>query len=218
MLSFPVIHWPYLVAALVLLWFPRPWLRLGRLRRRRRKQREVLEKFAQEGASDPSDHSVKLRREFSSLRNHVDWLRGLAGAATLGWGGFAGHPPEARGTVLLLTAGVLLVGLLAQTLRRREGRMAFFAPIFYAVGLSIGLGNHFSGAMAFLLVCAVNPVLPDARWFLTAYALVLLPFNAFLGGGVQLAALNTALLFVPVILSLLAGRSLSLVAPRPARW
>lgn len=218
MLSFPVIHWPYFLGALLLLWFPRPWLRLGRWRRRRRKQREVLEKFAQDGAREPGDHSVSLRRECFSLRNHVDGARGAAGTVALTSFSFTDSPPEAQRAVMGLTLAVLLVGLLAQTLRRREGRMAFFAPIFYAVGLNVGLGNHYPGAIAFLLVCAVNPVLPDARWFLTAYALALLPFNVFLGGGVQAAVLHSALLFAPIVLSLLAGRSLALVAPRPARW
>jgi len=216
--SAPVIHWPYFLGALLLLWFPRPWLRRGRWRRRRRPPREALEQFARDGASEPGDHSVKLRREFSSLRNHVDWMRGSAGAAALASFSFTASPAEASLAVTGLTLAVLLVGLLAQTLRRREGRMAFFAPIFYAVGLNLGLGNHYPALLAFLLVCAVNPVLPDARWFLTAYALALLPFNVLLGGGVQLAVPRSALLFVPIVLSLLAGRSLALVAPRPARW
>jgi hypothetical protein len=210
------INWPYLAFALLALWFPRQWLRVGRFRRRRRKQRETLVKFAEEGASNPEDKSVRLGRELKNPRNYLDFFRALAGAVAL-WSFSLERPSgESAAARWGIAAAVLLSGLLIQTIRRRDGRTTFAAAIFYAAGMSIGMGNYFSGAMAFLLVAAINPIIPNPRVFLAAYALLLLPFNSLLGGGVTIAVMNSAIILVPVIVSLLANRPMVIFARRAA--
>jgi hypothetical protein len=200
------LHWPYLAVALALLWFPRQWMRLGKWRRPRRKERETLEKFAQDGANDPEDKSVRLVRELKSPRNYVDFFRALAGGIALWEFSFTAGRDDAM-AVLAVKIALTLVAVLIAVVRWRE-RFVFFAPIFFFGGLSIGLGNYFSGAMAFLLTCTINPIIPTPRMFVTAFALLLLPFNYFLGAGLQLALVNSLLLLVGPLLSLLAKRSM----------
>lgn len=199
------VHWLYLAFALLMLWYPRHLLRLGQWRSKKRRHREALEKFAQDGANDPDDKSVKLRRELAKPRNHLDYLRGFAGAAALWSFSFTAVGPDAHTAMFWLCVAASTVAFIIQTTRFRA-RITFFAAIFFAVGLSIGMGNYFSGAMAFLLTCAINPVIPTPRMFLTIYALLLLPFNWLLGGGGELALVNSGILLLPPLLSLLAKR------------
>ncbi|MBA3849917.1 MAG: hypothetical protein C0502_07960 [Opitutus sp.] len=198
------IHWPYLALALAMLWFPRPWMRLGRWRRKHRRERETMEKFAQDGAVDPEDKSVRLARELKSPRNHLDFLRALAGGVALWEFSFSAGRAQ-HGLLLGWEFGLTLVAILIQLVRWRA-RITFFAPIFYFAGLSIGMGNYFSGSMAFLLMCALNPVIPTPRVFISVFAVLLLPFNYFLGAGLELALINSVLLLVGPLLSLLTER------------
>lgn len=207
------VHWLYLLLALLLLWYPRHLLRLGKWRSDKRRHREALEKFAQEGAVDPDDKSVKLRRELGKLRNHLDYLRGFAGTASLWSFSFTATGPDAHLVALWVCIAVTTVGFLLQTTRMRQ-RITFFAAIFFAAGMSIGMGNYFSGAMAFLLTCAINPVIPTPRLFLTVYAFLLLPFNWLLGGGGTLALINSGILLLPPLLSLLLKRPMVIFARR----
>lgn len=198
------IHWPYLALALAMLWFPRQWMRLGKWRKKRRRERETMERFAQDGAVDPEDKSVRLGRELKSPRNHLDFLRALAGGVALWEFSFTADRAQ-QGFVLGWEIGLTLVAVLIQLVRWRE-RITFSAPIFYFAGLSIGMGNYFSGSMAFLLMCAINPVIPSPRVFIGAFALLLLPFNYFLGAGLKLALVNSMLLWLGPLLSLLFKR------------
>lgn len=198
------IHWLYLAFALLMLWLPRSWMRLGKWRSRKRRQRETHERFAQDGANDPDDKSVRLKRELSKGKNYLDFLRGLAGALALWQFSFTAEGDD-RMLAFGLKIALSLIAVLIQSIRWRE-KITFFAAIFFCAGLSIGMGNYFSGAMAFLLICAINPVIPTPRLFLTGYALLLLPFNFFLGGGGTLALINTVMLLLPPLLSLMAKR------------
>jgi hypothetical protein len=198
------IHWLYLALALAMLWFPRQWMRLGKWRSKRRRERETMEKFAQDGAVDPEDKSVRLGRELKSPRNYLDFLRALAGGVAL-WEFSFTYGPDDREIFFGVKIGLTLIAVLIQLVRWRD-RITFFAAIFYFAGLSIGMGNYFSGAMAFLLMCAINPVIPTPRVFVSAFALLLLPFNVFLGGGFQLALVNTVLLLLGPLLSLMTKR------------
>ncbi|MBA4138842.1 MAG: hypothetical protein C0518_16175 [Opitutus sp.] len=198
------IHWPYLALALAMLWFPRQWMRLGKWRPKRRKERETMEKFATDGAVDPEDKSVRLARELKSPRNYLDFFRALVGGVSL-WEFSFTFGGEDRAIFFGLKIGITLIAVLIQLIRWRE-RITFFAPIFFFAGLSIGMGNYFSGAMAFLLMCAINPVIPTPRLFISAFALLLLPFNVFLGAGLQLAVINSLLVLLGPLLSLLAKR------------
>lgn len=198
------IHWPYLALALAMLWFPRQWMRLGKWQTKRRKERETMEKFAQDGAADPDDKSVRLRRELKSPRNYLDFLRALVGGVAL-WEFSFTAGPEDRIVVLAVKVTITLIAVLIQLIRWRE-RITFFAAIFFFAGLSIGMGNYFSGAMAFLLMCAINPIIPTPRMFVSAFALLLLPFNVFLGAGFELAVINSLLVLIGPLLSLLTQR------------
>lgn len=198
------IHWPYLILALLTLWFPRQWMRLGKLWRNKRKERETMERFAQDGANDPDDKSVRLGRELRNPRNYLDLLRGFLGAFALWRFSFEAEREEAM-LVFGVCAVVTFVGVLIQSLRWRA-RITFFAAIFYYTGVSCGMGNGYPGALAFLLICAINPVIPTPRMFIAAYAVLLLPFNFFLGDDQRLAALNTLFLLVPVLWSLMVKR------------
>lgn len=84
--------------------------------------------------------------------------------------------------------------------------MTFFAAIFFFAGVSVGMGNYVAGALAFLLTCTLNPVIPNPRVFVSAFGLLLLPFNFFLGGDRDLVLLNSGLVLLPVLVSLLVKR------------
>lgn len=200
------IHWPYLALALILLWFPRSWLRIGRWRRSRRRQRETMVKFQQDGGARPDDKSVRLGRELRSPRNYVDFLRALAGGLALWQFSFTAGAADGQ-TVLLAKLLITFAAILLQSVRWKSSRITFFAAVFFYAGISIGMGHYVSGTLAFLLTCAINPVLATPRLFVSAYAAALLPFNHFLGGtGLALSAANSLMLFAPVLLSLLANR------------
>jgi len=217
MLEQPLINWPYLLAALLLLWFPRHWLRAGKLSRGKRRQREAIERFAQDGGNDPDDKSVRLRRELRIVRNYVDFFRAFAGSVGL-WH-FSFHVAPEQQNLIHAVCGVLsLIAVVIQTTRFRE-RVTFFAAIFYLPGLCMGVadpvlqalhpivyGNSYSALMAFLLICAFNPVIPTPRMFLTLYGLILFLFNWILGAGFQLAWISSLLVLLPPLFSLMAKR------------
>lgn len=207
------IHWPYLGLALLTLWFPRQWMRIGRLFRKHRKQRELFDKFAQDGGRDPDDKSVKLGRELANKRNYLDLFRALAGGYALWHFSFEVHDADGALFRIWLAAVVALAGVLVQALRLGE-RVTFFAPVFYFTGLSIALGDPYAGGFAFLLTCAINPVIPNPRMFTTAYGLLLLPFNLLFGAGVVLTLLNSFLVLIVPLISLLVGRSMVIFTRR----
>ena len=200
-----VIHWPYLAFALLMLLFPRAWLRFGKWQRRRRKQRELFDKFARDGGNDPDDKSVKLTRELANKRNYIDFFRAAAGAYALWHFSVSDLHRDARFIFIGGAAVVTLAGILLQSVRLGT-RATFYAPIFYLAGVSIGMGSFFAGGFAFLLVCAINPVIPNPRLFITAYGLLLLPFNFLFSAGVPLMVVNTALVLAIPLVSLLARR------------
>src|SRR5437762_2120354 len=74
-------NWPYLLVGLVLLWFPRQWMRLGKLigRPRRRSPRAEEPWLRRE----PGDPQLSFRAEFAKARNYFDLLRGIAGGLAI---------------------------------------------------------------------------------------------------------------------------------------
>ena len=165
------------------------------------------------GARDPDDKSVQPGKEFSNFRNYIDLLRALAGGYSLARFAFevAGSAEDAQQTVFVIQALILLVAVLIQSIRVDE-RLSFFAPIFYFVGLGVGVSGHYAGLFAFMLVLAINPVIPNPRMFLTAYGLLLLPFGYFFDADLKLLGLNAALILLPPLLSLLSKRPLVIFA------
>ena len=198
------IHWPYLLVGLALLLYSRSWMRFGKWRRRRRRERESVERFAQDGANDPADKSVRLGRELRGKRNYLDFFRALAGTMALWQWSFAYEAVD-QWTVFGLQAFLTLLAVVVQTTRWRQ-RVTFFAAIFFFAGMSVGMGNYVAGSLAFLLTCTLNPVIPNPRLFVSAFGLLLLPFNYFLGGDRDLVLLNSALVLLPVLVSLLVKR------------
>lgn len=202
------INWPYLLIAIAMLWFPRQWLRSGaRVLKKRRRPDGALERLAGMGARDPDDKSVQPGREFANLRNYIDLFRALAGGYSLSQFAFAAGTEDAGQTVFLYQAGVLLVAVLVQSVRH-DGRLSFFAPIFFLVGMSVGSSGHYTGLFAFALVLAINPIIPTPRMFLTAYGLLLLPFGYVFAADLKMVALNSGLVLLPPLLSLLTKRPL----------
>lgn len=198
------INWFLLLTGLALLLYPRQWMRFGKWWRKRRKERETADRFAQDGAVDPSDKSVRLGRELLAKRNYLDFFRALAGAFAL-WQFSFTYDSADKWPVFGLKVALTLAAVLVQIVRWRE-RITFFAAIFFFAGLSIGMGNYVSGSLAFLLTCTINPVIPNPRVFVSAYGLLLLPFNYFLGGDWNLVAVNSALILLGPLVSLLLKR------------
>jgi hypothetical protein len=211
------IHWPYLFAALAMLWFPRQWLRTGRsILKRRRKPDGALERLAGIGARDPEDRSVQPGKEFANFRNYLDFFRALVGGYCLATYAFTAQGKEAAQTVFLVQALVLLAAVAIQTVRFHE-RLSFYAAIFFLVGMSAGSCGvakvdafvtigHGAGLFAFALVLAINPVIPNPRMFLTALGLLLLPFGFFFGADRSLLVVNVLLILLVPLLSLLTKR------------
>ncbi len=211
------INWPYLALAVLMLWFPRQWLRLGgRLFKRRHKHRDKLEQFAADEARDPEDKSVRLGKELTSKRNWLDLIRAAAGSFSLTLFSFelAVRSNEVRLTVLGLQVLVCLSGLLVQCIRREE-KVSYFAPIFYLIGLSLGLPDKYYPALfALLLVLAINPVIPNPRVFLAVFALLMLPFGVLFGAELIRLIATVVLVCLPSLISLLAGRPLVIYSKR----
>lgn len=209
------IHWPYFAMAIAMLWFPRQWLRTGvRVLKKRRKPDSAMERLAGMGARDPEDKSVQPGREFANFRNYIDLFRALAGGYSLSQFAFTAGSDDAGVTLFVIQALVLLVAVLIQSIRF-DGRLSFFAPIFFFVGMSVGSSGHYAGLFAFALVLAINPVIPNPRMFLTAYGLLLLPFGLVFSADWRLVGLNAALVLLPPLMSLLSKRPLVIFTKKP---
>jgi hypothetical protein len=209
------IHWPYLLMATAMLWFPRQWLRTGaRVLKKRRKPDNAMERLAGMGARDPEDKSVQPSREFANFRNYIDLFRALAGGYSLSQFAFTTGSDDAELGAFIVQALVLLVAVLIQSIRY-DSRVSFFAPIFFFVGMSVGASGHYAGLFAFALVLAVNPVIPTPRMFLTAYGLLLLPFGLVFAAEWRLLTLNSLLILLPPLLSLLCKRPLVIFTKKP---
>jgi hypothetical protein len=221
-----VVRLSFLLLALALLWLPRQWLRHGAVlfrRRRRVPAGRFVEPWRERESGDPR---ISFRSEFRKLRNYVDLLRGATGSLAL-FGGL-GIPaaimaePDASRTVTYqvwgVRAGILLVGLLIQTIHVERQKLTFYPPIFYLAGLSVGLCEARGAAFAFALIWAINAGLPGAQSFLSIYALLLVVFGHLFAGRGDLNVITAGVLcFFPVLLSLLAKRPLLIPARKAAR-
>ncbi len=202
------VNWPYLLLAIAMLWFPRQWLRNGaRVLKKRRKPDGAMERLAGIGARDPEDKSVQPGREFTNFRNYIDFFRALAGGYSLSQFALVAGTEDAELTVLLIQAGILLVAVSIQSVRL-DGRLSFFAPIFFFVGMSVGASGHYAALFAFALVLAINPVIPNPRLFLTAYGLLLLPFGFVFSADLPQLGVNACLVLALPLASLLTKRPL----------
>lgn len=211
-----VIHWPYLLLALAMLWFPRQWLRNGaRLFKRRRAPQSSLERLAGKGSRDPDDRSVQPRKEFTSFRNYIDLFRALAGGYSLSVFSFTASGEDSATIVFWIQFAILLVALGVQSLRFESGRHNYFAPIFWFVGLSTGYPAHYAGLFAFALALAINPAIPNPRWFLTAHGLLVLVVGFLFGAPLVPNALVAGLILLVPLASLLSKRPVVIFNRKP---
>jgi hypothetical protein len=221
------IHPVLLLLGIVLLWFPRQWMRRGvaLLQRKRHSSgsSRILDPWKDR---EPGDPQVNFRTEFTKFRNYVDLFRAAAGSLTI-WGGMGivasiavpdEGPRNLRWQALALQVLIVLLGALVQALRYERNRVSFYPPIFYLAGLAVGLCGYQAAAFAFVLIWAINPALPNAQAFLTVYALLLTVFGMlFRGVSSPSVLLAGGLTFLPVLLSLLAGRPLMIFTRKGSR-
>lgn len=217
---------PFVVIGILLLWIPRHWMRRGvaLLRRRRRSagSTRVTEPWKDR---EPGDPRVSIKDEFTKARNYIDLFRAAAGSIVFAGGmgiapamiAVANAPHSASLQVMAFRAIILLVGLLVQTMRWENNRITFYPPIFYLAGLSVGLCDIRGAMFAFGLIWAVSPLLSNSSWFLAVYAVFLVVFGHFFGGGDIWALYAGGLSFLPVVLSLLARRPLAIFTRRGSR-
>jgi hypothetical protein len=216
-----------LALGVVLLWFPRHWMRRGLalLKRRRRSKgsERILEPWKDR---EPGDPQVNFRVEFTKFRNYCDLVRAAAGGLVICGGAgvvpgiilAANAPRSASYQALALKSAIVIVGVLIQAVRYEKYRLSFFPPIFFLAGLSVSLCGYPAAGLAFVMIWAVNPVLSNAQAFLTAYAVLLVGFGSmFLHPGHLMVMLAGGLAFLPVLLSLLARRPLVIFNSRGSR-
>ncbi len=221
-----VIHWPLLLLGILLLWFPRRWMRFGTVIKPRRRRRNTSPGWKSDpwNRQEPGDPRINVRIEFTKPRNFIDFFR--AGVGTLvvlgaydllpGLTVAAGAGALAARQLLVIKLLILLVAVLIQTVRVEERRLSFFAPVFFLTGLSIGLCGPWAALFALLLVWSVSPMFANAQAFLVAYALLLGGFGVMFRS-VSLTYVGTAagLCFLPVLLSLLTKRRLGVFTRKP---
>lgn len=208
--------------AVALLWMPRQWLRAGRSAARklglaRRHRKRDFTRIRESG-----DNRVNFSEEFSKPRNYIDFMRALIGGLILvgnpDWGiescfGFATDvtATSSESFVFQVQIAIISIAVLRQFVRI-EGRITFYAPLFYFAGLAMAVCGFGAGFFAFLLVWTFNSALPiPPVGFLTVYSLLLLLLGiVFQGLGNRYVYAATILFMLPVIISLMAKRSLAL--------
>lgn len=212
------IHLPSFLLALALLLFPRGWMRIGAVVRRRRSSAAARAREAEPwNKRSPGDPRVSGRREFRRLRNYIDLLRaGGGGALLMGEFGLvaaiaaeSGASSLAARAVVGVRALIFVIGLLVQTLRWEHGRVTFYPPVFYIAGVSVALCSPWAALFAFILIWTVSGSLPNAQGFLALYAGLILLFGHLLLGLRDLSTDFAALLcFLPVLLSWMSNKPL----------
>lgn len=224
-----LVNLPFLLLALLLLCFPRQWMRLGLTFWNRKKKRSEGATRREEEPwknSEPGDPAVSFRDEFLKVRNYVDLFRATAGSLAV-FGGLgidacfsapAESPRLLVAEVLVAQIVLLLVGLLIQLVRYERGRFLVFAPIFFLAGLTVGVCGVKTAAFAFALIWAINPMLKNPSAFLMAYAVLVGLFGGlFLDFTDKMVILAAFVTFLPVLLSALMQRPLVLFTRKTVR-
>ena len=138
--------------AILLLCFPRNWLRHG-LRVTPKPARKYNQAKVER---DPYDRTVKPTVEALKPRNWVDFFRAMVG------GGVLFHVVEERFGVLAESSMLFGITCAGLAVVRLEGRLSLFAPIFYLQGLGIGVCGPVVGLFSMLGAWGLSPVLPTA--------------------------------------------------------
>ena len=212
---------PYLLLTLVLLWLPRQWLRAGgHVIPSRHRLRSASRDFNPHNQRQLGDRSIWLREELVKGRNYFDFLRGSLGSWSVMNFCFSlppvvDAPSTGRWTLLALQTGIFVVAVLAQMICW-SGKVSLFAPIFFLMGLTVGVCSWQVALFAAVLVWALNGALPNPEAFLFVQAIVLAGFSyVFLGTITLMTLLGAALVFLPVVVSLLMKERLNLKTKRP---
>lgn len=216
------INYALLFLATLLLWFPRHWLRKGRKAARglglaRRSRKREFERIRESG-----DNRVNFAEEFRKPRNFIDLFRAMVGGLILignqDWGivscfGLSdGVLTMTESTFLFeIQMAIIAIGVVRQVVRL-EGRVTFYAPLFFFAGLAVSLCGFGAAFFGFLLVWTVNSALPiPPVGFLSVYTMMLWLMGLLFQGISNRYVYAAAILFIlPVVVSLMARRSLAL--------
>lgn len=223
------IDYPLLLLALILLWFPRQWLRFGRgvTRRWRWGKRGKSQRRETSNVREPGDTRLRANEEFAKPRNYIDLFRALLGALLLvgnnSWGVDASLTVATDQELLgheaaiidWLRMGVLLVAVMIQFIRY-EGRVTLYAPIFFLGGLGLALCGFNAGMIALLVAWTMNASLPlTPASYLTVYGLLLFVLGLLFRGMTDSYVLFVGTLcLMPVVVSLLTRRTLVVFTKR----
>lgn len=196
-----IIHWPALAGAIFLLWFPPSlWIRQS-AKRNLAHQRTAA--------------SFDILRASLAWQNWADLARSFAGCFLLY--GYALEAPEGEEWTLFgWRAGILLVALLLQTVRRHHGRTYFLAPIFFVWGMTLFLSGPllaFYGIAAGILVA----LLADLEWKLPVMAVVVGGVGYLLAGVKLPLILNAVLIVFPLLIAFCGRGHLVFLTRLPKR-
>ena len=206
-----LINYWMLFVALVLLWFPRQWLRAGKPLVALPNVRRLLRT-----GRGPNDDALRWREELFKLRNWIDLFRGAIGAYALLYvcvDTVDGAAAVSGRTLLLLKAGVLLIAVLIQTTRYASGSLALVAPVFFIFGLGFALNGWIAALLAIITTCVLNRALRNVSIFLFVFAGVQIAFGLALKRSSSSVVLIAAVLtWLPVFWSLVTHRPLERAA------
>ncbi len=200
-----IINYWLLPLALLLLWFPRQWLRVGP---------KVLKKGRSRRAGElpeAEDAGLLWTKEFGKPRNWVDLLRAAIGAFAIAHVCFTrGDGADDSVTIIIpVIVSLLLISAVVIQTVRFESRLAMVAPVFFAIGLGFALIGWKAAFFATVAAWTFNRVLSGAPGFLAILAGLQLLFGFFLGSdGVVPVLISASLTFFPLVLSAVFRRPL----------
>ncbi len=213
------VHYWLLSFAVLLLWFPRQWLRFGGTILTLPSRPPV-----DKNLRDTKDVSLHLIDELFNLRNWIDLLRAFAGSiAVFGMRIGTAHIPGCfermqgapKGTadiIFSIQCVVFLITILVQMTRNFQDRVTLVAPVFFIFGLSFGIIGPLAAVFACIAVWVVNLLLPSSGVFLLVFAVLEVLFAKFLSSGVnaytRTLIMAVALAIMPVLLSAMFNRRL----------
>lgn len=200
-----------LLIGLVLLWTPRAWLRLGKPRKNRRALKQT---GGPNRDRHPGDHTLWVEEEFKRMRNWLDLGRALTGALAVQQSvpgvvnALVGVPDASLDNIIYLSQAVLLLaGVLIQMLRIEE-RLSFYPPIFFVLGLGLAIGGLKAGVIGFIIIWAINVVLPNPAVFLAVYGGGMVVLCVFFDRGLKAGLMIGALALMAPLLATLFRRRL----------
>jgi hypothetical protein len=201
-----IVHYWLLSFALLLLWFPRQWLRFGG---------KVSAGNRGRGAPRSTrDVSLNMREEFTKPRNWIDAVRVITGCVALSFA-FEKAPSASRDVatqIFTYECTVLVIAVLIQTLRFSGRKFTMVPPVFFILGLSFILIGWKAAVFACVMIWILNAVLPSAALFLFLFALLQLGFGRLLPGApLREVLLAASLAMLPVVFSLMLKRRLGRV-------